>query len=672
MTAPWLTDAQLAGPHGTRRVPQIDDLLPALKVQRTGKPLVQLEGYPVERWRLSPFVWGLQNMADNLEAATAARADAAQFDAMLSEQARRFDVNNKELRNLIREQRRAIRDFADTEPSSDPPPPPPPPPGASANDIATALRPLFTDVIDVVRLSGQNTQWELQQMRREGGNPDADMEWYGSSDAGPPPSPGRPGVRRSVTKTTRNVTYNRTENVTNHYYPQSLQSQAPEHKPNTGAAEDIDMVNPPGPKGPPPPPGTGESVSSGDVLSQFSAFAANVRRSNEALAEQLTKRDIEAQAQRHLAEREQAARMQRMAEEVAANIRETFDKIAPEVVRATTAHTLNPDPRVEQLIQAYASTFDKIQQLMQQGFRADPDEQQEIRLELEHARAQQLRLAAELNAFNEMFRRSEQNWVEQVLQLQAAKEELQRQVEEARANRQPHIPTREEQEAQKTHDEVLVLPGPKPPDVPPDAGREPTGDMAKAQLVATGGSASSALVPARKKRTVEDDEVLATTLMQLRDAWGRGDHAKLRKLKAIIDDRGWVSNPAKRANKLAITYLAKPKIDKEITTAAALTKAAKQAPLAIEDVPRPVSSKDGPEPAPREGGVPNDETVQPMNRSGRATRRMTALKPAIKPVRRTVAKPVPAKAELVKQVDVPEEPAKVIRRSGRSGGSRVK
>lgn len=204
MTAPWLTDAQLAGPHGTRRVPQIDDLLPALKVQRTGKPLVQLEGYPVERWRLSPFVWGLQNMADNLEAATAARADAAQFDAMLSEQARRFDVNNKELRNLIREQRRAIRDFADTEPSSDPPPPPPPPPGASANDIATALRPLFTDVIDVVRLSGQNTQWELQQMRREGGNPDADMEWYGSSPQ-PPPAPGRPGVRRSVTKTSRNA-----------------------------------------------------------------------------------------------------------------------------------------------------------------------------------------------------------------------------------------------------------------------------------------------------------------------------------------------------------------------------------------------------------------------------------------------------------------------------------
>ena len=65
MTSPWPTDAQLAGPYGTQRLPQVEDLLPALKAQLHNAPQVQLKGYPVERWRLSPFVWGMQNMADN-------------------------------------------------------------------------------------------------------------------------------------------------------------------------------------------------------------------------------------------------------------------------------------------------------------------------------------------------------------------------------------------------------------------------------------------------------------------------------------------------------------------------------------------------------------------------------------------------------------------------------
>jgi hypothetical protein len=49
MTLPWLTDAQLAGPFGTRRILQVEDLLPALKVQYHNEPQVQLKGYPVER-----------------------------------------------------------------------------------------------------------------------------------------------------------------------------------------------------------------------------------------------------------------------------------------------------------------------------------------------------------------------------------------------------------------------------------------------------------------------------------------------------------------------------------------------------------------------------------------------------------------------------------------------
>ena len=73
MTTPCLTHAKLAGPHGTLRLPQVEDLLPALRAQLTNKPLVQLSGTPIERWRLSPFVWGTQNMADNLEAAARTR-----------------------------------------------------------------------------------------------------------------------------------------------------------------------------------------------------------------------------------------------------------------------------------------------------------------------------------------------------------------------------------------------------------------------------------------------------------------------------------------------------------------------------------------------------------------------------------------------------------------------
>jgi hypothetical protein len=140
-----------------------------------------------------------------------------------------------------------------------------------------------------------------------------------------------------------------------------------------------------------------------------------------------------------------------------------------------------------------------------------------------------------------------------------------------------------------------------------------------------------------------------------------------------------VQQPAKKANTLAITYLQKPDVSKEVVTAAALTKARKQAPLAIEDIPRPVSSTDGPEPAAREGVFEREaaqvpEGTRPRLRSGRATK--NAARPA-RAIMKAALKPKPTTqlaitAQEAKKADMPEPVVQAARRSGRSGGSRVK
>jgi hypothetical protein len=188
-------------------------------------------------------------------------------------------------------------------------------------------------------------------------------------------------------------------------------------------------------------------------------------------------------------------------------------------------------------------------------------------------------------------------------------------------------------------------------------------------------------VPVRQKRAITEDDVLAATLTQLRDAFSRGDRGKLLRLKAVIDERGWVQQPTKRVKPLAITYLSKPDASKEVVTAAALTKARKQAPLAIEDIPRPVSSTDGPEPAPREGvfekeAVQVPEGTRTRMRSGRATKNMPMARPARATVK-SAMKPKPTTqlaitAQEAKKADIPEPVVQAARRSGRSGGSRVK
>ena len=53
-----------------------------------------LRGEPLERWNLSPFVWGLENMAENIEATALARAEDGVMEATMTEQARRFDVQH--------------------------------------------------------------------------------------------------------------------------------------------------------------------------------------------------------------------------------------------------------------------------------------------------------------------------------------------------------------------------------------------------------------------------------------------------------------------------------------------------------------------------------------------------------------------------------------------------
>ena len=101
---PFISEAQLAGPGGTRRIPQFDELAPIVKAQAR-PPLVALCSEPLERWNLSPYVWGLQNMAENLEATAAARADEGMLENMLAEQARRFDVQRGLLRDLLKQKK---------------------------------------------------------------------------------------------------------------------------------------------------------------------------------------------------------------------------------------------------------------------------------------------------------------------------------------------------------------------------------------------------------------------------------------------------------------------------------------------------------------------------------------------------------------------------------------
>ena len=287
MTSPWLTDAQLAGPYGTQRIPQVEDLLPALKAQLHNAPQVQLKGYPVERWRLSPFVWGMQNMADNLEAAAKTRADRESLDVAISEMARRFDVSVTRLRRTIDRSRNIMEVSLDDDDPPDPPrqgprgPQGPPGPGVDPSSLASALAPMFQDLGTVIQVGNSNLLGELQMMRREGQNPDEDMQYHGSSSK---PDPPKGGGRVLRVKQNRNVTFKRVE-VNNTYYPQQMNATPPEQKPNTGAADDIDMVNPPGGRGPPPDPDANarEFAEMGrGFLDQLRQFAAQTARAHQA------------------------------------------------------------------------------------------------------------------------------------------------------------------------------------------------------------------------------------------------------------------------------------------------------------------------------------------------------------------------------------------------------
>jgi hypothetical protein len=145
-----ISEAQLAGPGGTRRIPRFDDLVPIVKAQ-AGPPLVALRGESLERWNLSPYVWGVQNMAENLEATAATKADEGMLENMLAEQARRFDVQHGLLRDFLKQQKIVVVDAVSqlqapaehmqTSSNSGNPPPAP-----DANSSATALAPLFQNL----------------------------------------------------------------------------------------------------------------------------------------------------------------------------------------------------------------------------------------------------------------------------------------------------------------------------------------------------------------------------------------------------------------------------------------------------------------------------------------------------------------------------------------------
>jgi hypothetical protein len=334
-------------------------------------------------------------MADNLEAAAKTRADRESLDVAISEMAWRFDANFGRLRRTVDRSRDIMEVSLDDDDPPDPPqqgprgprgPQGPAGPGVDPNTMVAALSPLFQDLGTIMQVGNSNIIGELQHLRREGNNPDEDMDYHGSSRPRGPPG-GGPG---RIRKTTRNVTYNRVE--VNKYYEQKMNAAPPSQNPNTGAANDIDMVNPPGPR-PPPDPDASTRVFAEmgrGFLDQFRQFAADTTKAQQAMAEQLRQRDLEIMAERHTAERDRRAFLDEVKQGISASTAHIIESVVPEVARATAAQTVAPDPRIEQLLRLYEASFERIERLMQQGFRSsDPD----VAEALQRAHAEQARLA---------------------------------------------------------------------------------------------------------------------------------------------------------------------------------------------------------------------------------------------------------------------------------------
>jgi hypothetical protein len=101
MTTEFLNDGSLKGPYGTRRQPQVWDLIPHVRLQE--KPLVNLPEDPL-RWYTSPYLWQLQQAGDQNAAVIEHMADNAAVEQMIRQQAQQFNVQAELLRQMLEQQ----------------------------------------------------------------------------------------------------------------------------------------------------------------------------------------------------------------------------------------------------------------------------------------------------------------------------------------------------------------------------------------------------------------------------------------------------------------------------------------------------------------------------------------------------------------------------------------
>ena len=89
MSKDFLSDATLKGPLGTRRTPQVWDLIPHVRLQE--KPLVALPEDPLQ-WYTSPYLWQMQQNVDQNVNIIQQMNDNDALEELIRQQAEQFNV----------------------------------------------------------------------------------------------------------------------------------------------------------------------------------------------------------------------------------------------------------------------------------------------------------------------------------------------------------------------------------------------------------------------------------------------------------------------------------------------------------------------------------------------------------------------------------------------------
>jgi len=98
MSQDFLNDNALRGPHDTRRIPQVFDLVPHARLQE--KPIYELSEDRM-RWTLSPYMWQFHNMGVRQVAGARAAHDDRSLEALINQNARHYDAQADLLRQLL-------------------------------------------------------------------------------------------------------------------------------------------------------------------------------------------------------------------------------------------------------------------------------------------------------------------------------------------------------------------------------------------------------------------------------------------------------------------------------------------------------------------------------------------------------------------------------------------